>query len=282
MAETLAAAVEVQMKAYAVIPYCGAPPLPGHVTWNSDPVLAFCLLIFALLYGLGIRRRPIETRWQVCFWSGWAILTLALVSPLCNLSVALFSARIAQHVILTLLAAPLLVFGRVERIFAIMPSAWIERASGSVRKFCAAWSGQWVAVVAFALAMWLWHVPGLYDATFESTLIYWTMHVTMIGAALLLWAVALRGSGSIAGGLFAIFATMLQMSLLGAVLTFAGSPLFAVHADTTWPWGLSQLADQEFGGLVMWVIGGVLLAGYAVFILAQYIMEGAHVEEQRA
>lgn len=261
------------MKSLAYIPYCGAPPVPGHVIWNADPVLAMCLLAFAVLYAIGVRRRPIETRWRICFWSGWVILTLALVSPLCNLSVALFSARIGQHVILTLVAAPLLAFGRAELILQAVPSALIARSGARLRELCCSSRGLWMAVLVFAVVMWLWHVPGIYDATFASTLVYWTMHVTMIGAALMLWAAALRGTDSIAGGLFAIFATMLQMSLLGAILTFAGSPLFAVHADTTWPWGLTPLQDQQLGGLLMWVLGGVLLAGYGLVVLAELIME---------
>jgi putative membrane protein len=251
------------------VPYCGVPAIPGHVTWNTDPVLAAALAAFAVLYALAARRHRIQSRWQFCFWSGWAVLTLALVSPLCNLSVALFSARIAQHVILTLIAAPLLVLGRIERIWPVRPAAPapVNAALGT------ATSSQWAAVLVFALVMWLWHVPAAYDATFENTLVYWTMHVTMIGAALLFWAATLRAKGSLSAALSGIFATMLQMSLLGAILTFAGAPLFAVHADTTWPWGLSQLGDQELGGLIMWVVGGVVLAAYAAFALASYLME---------
>jgi putative membrane protein len=99
------------------------------------------------------------------------------------------------------------------------------------------------------------------------------MHVTMIGAALLFWAARLRAATSVSTALAALFATMLQMSLLGAILTFAGAPLFAVHADTTWPWGLSQLGDQQLGGLIMWVVGGIVLASYGAVALASYLTE---------
>ena len=60
-----------------------------------------------------------------------------------------------------------------------------------------------------------------------------------------------------------LFATGLQMSLLGALLTFAAVPLFAVHEFTTAAWGLTWLQDQELGGLVMWVPAGLLLTGYS-------------------
>jgi putative membrane protein len=253
------------------IPYCGAPPIPGHVSWNTDPVLGAALFGVAVLYTIGARRQQLAIRPQIAFWSGWAILTLALVSPLCNLSVALFSARIAQHVILTLIAAPLLVLGRLEVMLAVHPAS-TTRLRPMLRTV-ASTAGQWTAVLLFALLMWLWHVPATYDATFASTLIYWSMHVTMIGAALLFWAATLRTRTSVSTALSGIFVTMLQMSLLGAIFTFAGSPLFVVHAATTWPWGLSQLQDQALGGLIMWVVGGAVLAVYASFALASYMVE---------
>lgn len=260
------------MSVTGYIPYCGAPPIPGHLTWNTDPVLAAALVGVAALYAAGARRQRLATGPQLAFWSGWSILALALVSPLCNLSVALFSARIAQHVILTLIAAPLLVLGRAEIIVAAYAPAAAARLRSGLRSLTSA-GGQWTAVLLFALVMWLWHVPATYDATFASTLIYWGMHVTMIGAALLFWAAALRAGASVSTALSGIFVTMLQMSLLGAILTFAGEPLFTVHADTTWPWGLSQLGDQQLGGLIMWVVGGIVLAAYGSFALASYVME---------
>jgi putative membrane protein len=254
------------------IPYCGAPPVPGSAVWNTDPVLAAGLIACATFYAVSTRRKPVGLREQVCFWSGWLLAALALVSPLCNLSVALFSARIAQHVVLTTLAAPLLVLGRVERILSLLLGFGRQ---GNRDQYAFGPSGQAFAVVVFAVVMWAWHVPALYDATFRSTLVYWTMHATFIGAALLLWFAALRSSDSIGAIFAALIATMLQMSLLGAWLTFAGRPLFAAHAETTWPWGLSQLQDQQLGGLIMWVIGGFFLTAGALIVLADYLTREA-------
>ena len=202
------------------LPYCGAPPVPGSLVWNTDPILAVALIACAALYAVGTRRKPVELSQQIFFWSGWLLTALALVSPLCSLSVALFSARIGQHVILTTVAAPLLVLGRAERILSVFGGIASQRGGREALALGA--SGQALAVVIFAVVMWAWHVPALYDATFRSTLLYWTMHVTFVGAALLLWSAALRSRDTI-GAIFAtLIATMLQMSLLGAWLTFAG------------------------------------------------------------
>src|SRR5208283_5731166 len=89
------------------IPYCGHAPVPGALAWNSDPHLLATLVIFlvlALIVGEARGRTSL-------FMIGWAMLSLAFVSPLCNLSVALFSARVGQHMALDFVAAPLLVAG---------------------------------------------------------------------------------------------------------------------------------------------------------------------------
>jgi putative membrane protein len=89
------------------------------------------------------------------------------------------------------------------------------------------------------------------------------MHLTTFGAAVLVWHALLErrrfGPAALAGVL-----TAAQMSLLGALLTLAPRPLFDPHALTTAPWDLSPLEDQQLGGLIMWVPGGLLLTAYAL------------------
>ena len=63
-----------------------------------------------------------------------------------------------------------------------------------------------------------------------------------------------------------LFATGVQMSLLGALLTFAAVPLYSVHQLTTAAWGLTWLEDQELGGLIMWVPSGLLLTAYSILV----------------
>ena len=119
----------------------------------------------------------------------------------------------------------------------------------------------WGATFAFAAIFWLWHSPAFYDETLRNNYVYWTMHVTTVAAALALWVAVFSSSAAVA--FLLLFATGLQMSLLGALLTFAAVPLFAVHEFTTAAWGLTWLQDQELGGLVMWVPAGLLLTGYS-------------------
>jgi putative membrane protein len=254
----------------APVPYCGSPPVPGHLAWNGDPVLAAVLIGCAAAYWLATRKVPLPHRAQLCFWAGWTIAAFVFVSPFCNLGVALFSARIAQHVLLTTLAAPLLVLGGIGEIAKRLAGLGQERLAAT-QQGGLSFS---LAGFVFAVVMWAWHVPVLYDATFHSTKVYWAMHATMLIAAVWLWLATLRSnSQTLFWSLSTIVVTMLQMGLLGALLTFAAKPLYGVHASTTWTWGLSPLEDQQLGGLFMWVIGGVLVIAWSIIVFAEYLTQ---------
>jgi putative membrane protein len=221
----------------ATIPYCGIPPTPQSLVerWNLDPVLLICLAVLAVS---SIAAEPRRWKYLVC---GWTLATLALVSPLCALSVSLFSARISQHLILTFIAAPLVAVG--------LPETWRARPL------------RWTFI--FSAVLWFWHMPAPYDTTFQSVGVYWLMHVTLFGSGVMLWHGLLRhdpdqalraiGSGTVAS---------MAMGLLGAVFALSTQAMFAVHYLTTGAWGLSPVRDQQLGGVLMWV------PAIAVFLFA--------------
>jgi len=225
-------------------PYCGVAPLPGAAGWNLDPWLAGALLAGLLIGWPGVPR-PRRAAWI----AGWAVLALATLSPLCNLSVALFSARVAQHLLLLCVAAPL--------IASALPAPRPTPA------------GLAAAAFAFALALWTWHLPAPYALTFRSDLAYWAMQASLVAGAAWLWHGLLRGTSRPDAVLLTGLATAAQMGALGALLTFAPRPLFLPHAFTTLPWGLTPLEDQQLGGLLMWVPGGLAFALVALPALAR-------------
>jgi putative membrane protein len=256
----------MSMSLGTTIPYCGSAPVPGGVAWNVDPLLWSLLAIGALAYFVACRRLRTDAparHEQICFALGWIVLALALVSPICNLSVALFAARVGQHMILSLIAAPLLVLGRAD---VLLLRALHIRSEVPHRREA------YSAPLAFALALWGWHAPGPYDATFASHFIYWTMHATLFAAAIALWRVLLRGvTRQPIAALIASAFTGAQMCALGVLFTFASQPLFAVHAATTWVWGWTEVQDQQFGGLLMWVPGGMVFTVHALAVLGLFL-----------
>jgi putative membrane protein len=221
------------------IPYCGLPPHPGELLtrFNLDPVLIAALFLLALAHLVLARDAHTRTRALL----GWTIAAAAFLSPLCALSVALFSARVAQHMVLVLVAAPL--------IAAALP---VSLARASTQRL-------WTAALLFFMALWLWHMPRPYDATFTSTPLYWLMHITLFGSAILLWGELLHhASEQTTAALAAGTLTSIHMGMLGATLSLAGRPLFDVHLLTAPLWGFTPLQDQQLGGVVMWVPGILL------------------------
>ncbi len=204
------------------------------------------LLALAALAVAHIARLPDRSRRVTAAW-GWAITACALISPLCALSVSLFSARVAQHMVLVLIAAPLLALS--------LPAPQGTKARLRL----------WSAAVVFFTALWFWHMPVPYDATFAWVSIYWAMHLTLFGSAVWLWRELLMAVRAhlidvvVVGSL-----TSMQMGLLGAVLAMASRPLYSWHFTTTQVWGLTPLQDQQLGGTFMWVPGIVLFLWAAV------------------
>ncbi len=221
------------------LPYCGSPPTPGALLgrFNLDPVLIGALLAVCAWHWWTLRR----TSARGYALAGWLIAAAAFLSPLCALSVSLFSARVAQHMVLVLAAAPLIALG--------LPRQRDSGSSGSL----------WASAVAFFLALWIWHMPAPYAATFTSVPIYWCMHLTLFGSAIYLWRELLHHSpGRTVAVLAAGTFSFVHMGLLGAVLALADRALFEWHFTTTQAWGFTPLQDQQLGGVFMWVPGTAL------------------------
>ena len=243
---------------YPFAPYCGHPSDATQIwsRWNLDPVLLAVLLAI----GVAAVFLPVDmtspstngdSRWTArrsILLTGWALTAVALVSPLCALSVSLFSVRLFQHMLLAFVAAPLVVLG-------LPHPRWSANA-------------QFPAALCFAAILWLWHLPGPYAATFNGSLVYWLMHLTMFGAALWFWSAILWAPRErLAAGTAASLFTGLQMAFLGAIITFAGRPLYAPHEFTTFAWGLTPLQDQQLGGAIMWVPAGAVFVAAILFPL---------------
>lgn len=216
--------------------YCGPAPLPSDLIarWNLDPILLITLAAALAAYVVIFRSNPraVERPYAMPLAIGLAFVLF--VSPFCALTAALFSVRALHHLALVALIAPLIVaaFKRVKvSLIAV-----------------------YLAPLLHAAVYWAWHAPAAYEAALSSNVVYWAMQTTLLASAILLW-LAIRAAPAPAGIALALI-TMVQMGLLGALLTFAPIPLYAPHFATTEPWGLATLADQQLAGAFMWVVGG--------------------------
>lgn len=248
------------------ISYCGPPPSPDQLVarWNLDPILIACLVVVAVMYTVdAVRNDSISRHQRILFYAGWLITSAALISPLCPLSVSLFAARVGQHAILILIAAPLVMAGRPFLALGTFLPQFARVASlPPILRVAAA---PLPAAGLFGVLLWFWHMPTPYTATFDSDVTYWAMHLTLFGSALLLWsALALQNGSKLTQVIAAGILTAIQMTFLGALITLTPHPLYAPHFFTTAAWGLLPLQDQEIGGLIMWVPGCAVFLAVAI------------------
>ena len=230
-------------------PYCGPAPAPAELLgrWNVDPILVAVLIgiaVWSLTWGRLHVQRP------RFFWAAFGLAVVLFVSPFCALTSALFSARVVHHVVLAVVLAPLLIFSFRREPVAL---------PGSLPA--------WTAVQA--IAFWLWHAPGAYGAALSNDAIYWVMQASLLGTSLGFWFVLRRSSAPAAVG--ALLITMVQMGLLGALITLAGAPLYAPHLLSTEAWGLSALEDQQLAGLIMWAPAAGLYLAAALTLASRWL-----------
>jgi putative membrane protein len=248
----------------------------------------------AALWGRAGTGRGVGWRQIACFSGGLAALLLALVSPLDALSSALFSAHMVQHLLLMLVAAPLLVLGRplLPFLWALPPSKrrplarWWKRA-GPARRAWRAISAPAVVWVINAAALWLWHLPGPYQAALRSAPLHAVEHVSYLGTALLFWwTLAEAGApGRLSRGAAIVytFAMAIQGGVLGALLTFSAVPWYPFYGPSTAAWGLTPLEDQQLAGLIMWIPASlVYLAAVSALLVAWFQQEEAAARRREA
>ena len=256
--------------------------------WSLEPSVVAGLGLTAWLYLKGIRRlwrnagtgHGIRRREALLFGLGWASLVVALISPLHLMGEALFSAHMAQHEVLMVVAAPLLVLGRpIVALLWSVPMAW-RRTAGSISAHASVqrtWHLLTLPAVAWtvhAVAIWLWHVPALFQATLDNDLIHAAQHLSFIGSALLFWWSLLRVREGRLGrptAILYLFTTALHTSLLGVLLTFSDRVWYPVYQQSTTLWGLTPLEDQQLAGLIMWIPAGVAYLVAALAIAASWL-----------
>ncbi|MBC7994893.1 MAG: cytochrome c oxidase assembly protein [Rhizobacter sp.] len=229
------------------VPYCGEAPGPEIwlSRWNLDPVLGAALLLLALALWRLPAGHDLTPRRRLSLRCAWALTVVLYVSPLCALSSAFFTLRVIHHIALVLVMAPLLVFGL---------EPWLRRLPTSL------WSSTAIAAMTF----WSWHAPALYAAALSSVVVYALMQLTLLASAMGFWIAVRRASPT--AGMGAILATTVLMGLLGALITFAGQPIYAPHFASTLSWGVSPLEDQQLAGITMWAPGSIAYLAAAIWI----------------
>lgn len=216
------------------------------------------------------------------FGGGIVALIVALLSPLDALSDVLFSAHMGQHELLMLVAAPLLVMGKPWLTAAwALPERWRRQSLAALQQPLA--RGPWRVITApvtilvlHALALWVWHIPLLFDHALENETVHAVQHLSFFVTAALFWWALVQGRYGRAGygaGVLFVFMTAMHSGILGALITFAERLWYPVHEGRTRAAGLDPLQDQQLAGLLMWIPAGVILMVLGLGFLAAWLGE---------
>lgn len=262
------------------------------MAWHIDPLVLLALLGVGVAYGLGMRGlrarapfSPSQRRSTALFLAGYLTLVVALLSPLHNLGEQIFSVHMLQHLLLTQVAAPLLLWASSMPVMLwALPERdrpWIGHLAGTRAPLGRALRLVTHPVIAWTLylvAQWLWHQPWAYQWALESHWAHYAEHLSFFGAALLFWwpVVGAAPLGSPLGypaRLLYTFLAWIPNTVLGAGITLSVGLLYPHYARTAEELGIDAHGDQVLAGLIMWVPGDVLFLVILLVLLASYLRQ---------
>ena len=256
-----------------------SPVLAHAGPWDLDLLLLAGVAGVAVLYARGRRSGH---GWRAAAFAGaLAALVVALVGPVDTLSAELASAHMVQHVLLVLVAAPLLALSA--------PTAALVRGGPSGLRAAVRWGHRlgplrdrlrparhpialWLAHVA---TLWFWHASVPYGSALENELVHIAEHLSFLVTGILFWSVVIGGPRvrRVPEGfaLLLVFAMALQSVFLSVLLTFARRPWYDAYLSTTAAHGLDPLTDQHLAGAIMWVPAGLVYLAAGLGLTAAWL-----------
>ena len=255
--------------------------------WNPAPsiYIGVTLLIALYLYAVGPLRKKYQLadvvkRSQVIFFIvGMLVMFVALASPLDELGDEyLFSAHMVQHLLITLVAPPLLLLGTPGWLLQPLLRNRVLLNIGKVL------THPFVAFFLFNINFWLWHAPPLYNETLANENVHIFEHMLFIVTAVIYWWPILSPVEelprlSLGGQVLYLFLSGMPSVALGAGLTFI-PPLYSPYIQQPIrAWGISPATDQQLGGLIMWVPVNIIVIVIVSILFIRWMQ--AQDEKQR-
>ncbi len=267
------------------------PPDPPSVAgllfgWSFEPAILLPLVVVAVTWIAAVRRvnaahpsNPVPRVRTIAFLAGIATIAVALQSGIERYDTALFSVHMVQHILLTLVAAPLIALGAPVTLALRVASPrvrarWLLPVLHS--QALRALAHPVVALLLAAGVMWAAHVSPLFDLALENRLVHDLEHALFLGSALLFWwpAIGLDPGPwrlSHPARLLYVFLMMPQNTFLAVVILNAPAVLYAHYATLSRPWGPTPLFDQQAAGGIMWLAGDLLYITAIGLILAGWM-----------
>lgn len=254
------------------------PHGPDHGFGTNDGLIAASIAALLVIFGVGWSRMPRRRRggrafpwWRAAlFVAGMALLAAVLLPPFDELADSHFSAHMLQHLVLLVVAPPMLVSSQAHLVLLHAWPLQVRRRIGRTisgtpgLRFIGHHSSTiWFVCLSSVAVLWFWHLPAIYDWARTNEAVHDTEHLLFLATELAFWRVILfrrQRELSRAGAALIIVGMSVQGGLLAALITLAGHPMYLSYGT-----GSAALADQALGGVMMWVIGGtVYLAAFVI------------------
>jgi len=257
------------------------------IQWSPEPSVLAGVGLLTLLYLLGWRRarrpgapHPPGYGRLALYLSGMAAVLVALVSPVDSISDDLMAIHMVQHILLLDIAPILMILGLTKGILRPLTRRVheLERRAGPLAHPA-------FAVVAYVGLMWAWHVPAMYDLALRHYAIHVGEHVCFALAGGLYWWHLLspirnrRRLGGLAPVTYMVV-TKAGVGLLGILLAFDPTPLYAFYVHRPRYWGLSAREDQNLAGVIMALEQSVVMGIALVWLFVRMLGESDAAERR--
>jgi putative membrane protein len=257
-------------------------------SWTFDPGVVIALSLYTGIYLVRWKRartpdepHPPSVGRLLVFLTGILVLVTALCSPIDRLGEQILAMHMVQHVLLLDVAPILLILG-LTKVLLRPATRRIHRVEQRVGWFAL----PIFAVILYTGAMWVWHIPSLYDAAAQHTGIHVLEHLSFTLAGFLYWwhllspvSTRLRREGTTP--IVYMLSTKLTVGLLGILLTFAPNAIFSYYTNQPHYWGLDPDSDQALAGVIMAIEQSIVM-GIALVVLFTRMLAQSELEEQRA
>ncbi|MBM3935226.1 MAG: cytochrome c oxidase assembly protein [SAR202 cluster bacterium] len=253
----------------------------GHI----EVIVGLGGLMALYLLGVGPLREKynwaeeIDPKRIATFTLGVMVIFLSLVSPIHILSDSyLFSVHMVQHMLLALVAPPLIIWGTPDWLIRpLLRPDWIFIIARTVRHPV-------IALAAFNLAFALWHIPAIYNLSVTNHWWHVSEHLMFIGAAMIMWWPLMSNMPELPRLSYPLqivymFALSISQIIVFAFVTFSDHPLYTWYVHAPQILGISPLADQQIGGVIMKVgSAGLFTALLVIAFMRWYQQENSSAE----
>ncbi len=298
VAAAVAAAAAALVAAPVALAHGGVVPEAPTVAsflfgWSFDPMVWLPAIVAVLLWRAGVVRanrahpgRPVDRRRTAAWVAGIVVILIALDSGFARYDTTLFSLHMVQHLLLTLVATPLLgLAGPITLLLQASSAAtrrrWILPLLHA--RIVRVLAFPVVAWILFAAVMWGTHFSALFDASLETPWLHYLEHGLYLATSALFWWPVVGPDPAPwrmppAVRPLYVGLQMTQNTFLAVAIYMAGEPMYAHYVSTVRTWGPTPLADQQMAGGIMWLGGDLAFLSAIVLLVAGWMRD----EERRA